>query len=295
MCTADIELLSVSVRPFYLPREFPQIFVTIVYIHPKANAKNAVTTFRKVTQKLQSLSPDSPCFILGDFNDCNLKSISNFYQYVSCPIRLNNTIVFCYGSVKGAYKSVALPPLGSSDHNTILLTPTYKPLLKRGKIVTSEVEMWTDNAVEKLKGALESTDWNVFNNSTTDLDERVDVISSYILYLKDLIIPTKCVKVFPSNKPWLNKAVKDALHRKQNAFLYGDVRDKAEAKKEARYEIKRAKLQYKNRIEEKFHSNDLKAVWDGMKAMTSQDGNKKNRPITIDGFNSNSDFANALN
>ncbi|KAK0136843.1 hypothetical protein N1851_026972 [Merluccius polli] len=184
--------------------------------------------------------------------------MSNFYQYVSCPTRLNKTIDLCYGSVKGAYKSVALPPLGSSDHNTILLTPTYKPLLKRGKIVTREVEMWTDNAVEELKGALESTDWNVFNNSTT-LDERVDVISSYILYLKDLIIPTKCVKVFPNNKPRLNKAVKDALHRKQHAFLCGDVRDKAEAKKEARYEIKRAKLQYKNRIEGKFHSNDLKA------------------------------------
>lgn len=37
ICTANIELLSVSVCPFYLPREFPQLFVTVVYIHPKAN------------------------------------------------------------------------------------------------------------------------------------------------------------------------------------------------------------------------------------------------------------------
>ena len=93
---------------------------------------------------------------------------------------------------------------------------------------------------------------------TTDLDERAEVISSYILYLK------------------------------------GGDGEKAEAKKEARYEIKRAKLQYKSRTEEKCHSNDLKAVWDGMKAMTSQ-GNKKHRSITIDGFDSNSELANALN
>lgn len=33
ICTADIELLSVSVRPFYIPREFPQLFLTVVYIY----------------------------------------------------------------------------------------------------------------------------------------------------------------------------------------------------------------------------------------------------------------------
>ena len=140
--------------------------------------------------------------------------MSNFFQYISCPTGLNKNIALCYGSVKGAYKSVALPPLCSWDHNTILLIPSYKSLLKRGKVATREVEMWSGNAVEELKGALESTDWNAFNNSTSDLDERAEVISSYILYLKDSIIPTKHVKVFPNNsRPWLNKAVKDALLR----------------------------------------------------------------------------------
>jgi hypothetical protein len=33
ICTSDIELLSVSLHPFYLPREFPQIFLTAVYIY----------------------------------------------------------------------------------------------------------------------------------------------------------------------------------------------------------------------------------------------------------------------
>ena len=67
--------------------------------------------------------------------------------------------------------------------------------------------MWTRDVVDELRGALESTDWNVFNNSSTDLDERPGVISSHILYLKDSAIPTKHVKVFSNNKPWLNEAV----------------------------------------------------------------------------------------
>lgn len=61
---------------------------------------------------------------------------------------------------QGCVQVCILASLGSSDHNTILLIPTYKPLLKRGKVATREVEMWTGNAIEELKGALESTDWN---------------------------------------------------------------------------------------------------------------------------------------
>ena len=37
-CTADIEILSVSVRPFYLPREFTNIFIhyliLVVFVGP---------------------------------------------------------------------------------------------------------------------------------------------------------------------------------------------------------------------------------------------------------------------
>lgn len=41
LSTKDLELLSVSIRPFYLPREFLQIFVAVVYVHPNANVNTA--------------------------------------------------------------------------------------------------------------------------------------------------------------------------------------------------------------------------------------------------------------
>lgn len=55
--------------------------------------------------------------------------------------------------------------------------------------------MWTESAIEELRGVLECTDWNNFNDNSADFHERVDVIFSYILHLKDSIVPTKCVKV----------------------------------------------------------------------------------------------------
>lgn len=52
LCTADLELLSVSLRPHYLPQEFLQLFVTLVYIHQKANESIACELVHQVTQRL---------------------------------------------------------------------------------------------------------------------------------------------------------------------------------------------------------------------------------------------------
>ena len=38
LCDRDIELLALSVRPRYLPREFTQVIVIAVYVPPSANA-----------------------------------------------------------------------------------------------------------------------------------------------------------------------------------------------------------------------------------------------------------------
>ena len=64
LCTKDIELLCVSLRPLYLPREFPQIFVMVVYIHPRANADNAseiyVAIYPKTTGNITRRSSADP-------------------------------------------------------------------------------------------------------------------------------------------------------------------------------------------------------------------------------------------
>ena len=77
----------------------------------------------------------------------------------------------CYGSIKGAYKASPRPPLGSSDHNTIYLTPMYRPTLKREKMKTREVKLCSEDAVVKLQGCFDCTDWSVFKDSASDIDE----------------------------------------------------------------------------------------------------------------------------
>ena len=56
-CCADVELLTVALRPFCLPREFRQIFVTVVYIHPRADVRVAAGVIRHAVQKQETQCP----------------------------------------------------------------------------------------------------------------------------------------------------------------------------------------------------------------------------------------------
>ena len=145
LCTKDVELLSLSLQPFYLPREFPQLFFTLVYIHPKANINTATQAMLKMVQRLQGIAPDAPHFILGDFNHCKpAKSFCNFHQYVKCPTSHTKYLDLCFGSVKGAYKSFNRAPLGMSDHSGVYLVPSYISVLKRNKPERSLVPVWSE-------------------------------------------------------------------------------------------------------------------------------------------------------
>ena len=191
-CLEDIEILSVALRPFYLPREFNQIFVTIVYIHPRANYKLAQSKIKETINRLVSSSPDAPCFILGDFNKCKInKTLPTFKQYVTCTTCGDNTLDQCFGNIKDAYKSNRLSKLGRSAHNMVHLLPLYKQKIKREKPQSKTVKIYSKEAVEALNACYDCTNWEVFIESSETLDEATEVISDYVNLCNDLVVPSK--------------------------------------------------------------------------------------------------------
>lgn len=55
VCSPNVELLSLSLRPFYLPRYYGKIFVCVVYIPPSGNAAKAASRIADcVHQQLQN-------------------------------------------------------------------------------------------------------------------------------------------------------------------------------------------------------------------------------------------------
>ena len=77
--------------------------------------------------------------------------------------------------------------------------------MKTAKVSVREVKQWTVDAVIELGGCMECTDWGVFFSPGDDLEQTVTVLSNYVAFCEDIIIPKKPTKSFPYIKPWSTK------------------------------------------------------------------------------------------
>jgi len=276
LCTPNVELLSVSFRPKYLPREFGQVFVVLVYVPPSANDKVAAESIYNHIQKLESISADAPKLILGDFNSCTLKStLPHYQQYVKCHTRNNKTIDLCYGNIKGAYTAVSKPPLGKSDHNTVQLLPSYRQKLKTGSKEMKSVKSWDTDSIETLQGCFECTEWDAFFGDNPDPDEVTDVITCYINFCIDSIIPTKNITIYPNNKPWITKELKHLLNAKKRAFCSGDRMKSKEVQRDIDNKTRLCREEYKDKVEDELRKHNSRTAWKGIQTMIGNDKPKK--------------------
>ncbi|KAG1940176.1 hypothetical protein F2P79_016894 [Pimephales promelas] len=148
VCNPDVELMCLSLRPLYLPREFGNIILCSVYVPPSGNAANAAAHITDCVHQQLLRTPEAAVVILGDFNHCNLElSLPGFSQYVKCGTREDRILDKCYCNVKNAYVSRAKPPLSNSDHNVVHLIPTYRTVLKSCKPHTKTVKVWTSDSI----------------------------------------------------------------------------------------------------------------------------------------------------
>ena len=140
LCTPDIELLTVGMRPCYLPREFTSAIIISVYVPPSADAAVACDVIHSAIAQIQMQHRNAFIVITGDFNHVSLdKTLTTFHQYVDCPTGDYNTLDLLYANAKYAYNPTALHPLGRADHNLDLLTLKYIPLIQRQPVHTTSM------------------------------------------------------------------------------------------------------------------------------------------------------------
>lgn len=283
LCTKDIELLSVNLRPYYMPREIHQICLFIVYIAPSADIKEAGNIIHELVTLTEAKAPDAAKLILGDFNLCCLAEILPVYhQYVSCPTREGACLDLCYGNLEKAYYATALPGLGKSDHNMIRLTPTYQPLLRREKIKKKEVKCWTTDACNILRDCLDCTDWELLIDASSDINDAALAVSGYIHFCEDIIVPKKIVKFYPNNKPWITPELKELLNHKKRLFKSGGSKeDIRSVQKNIKKKILDCKTAYKNKIQSLFN-HDARKAWQGLQIMTGYKPKMQNLTVLDD-------------
>jgi hypothetical protein len=104
LCTLDIELLSVSLRPLYLLREFPQLLGTVLYISPRANVDRAAQHISEVTWRFVYRCTQVHIGLIQSvkFENC----LSTFHQYITCPTWINgvDNVIELYEEVRSVIK-----------------------------------------------------------------------------------------------------------------------------------------------------------------------------------------------
>ncbi len=188
VCTLDLESICLNLRPFYLHKDFRDIFICAVYIPLSGNAFKAASRIADCVHEQVKNEPDASIFVIGDVNRCKLEqAFPGFQQYVKSGTRKNSILDKCC-TIKEAYTARIRPPLLNSDHNTIQLIPTFKYAIKRSKPVSKIISVWQDECTKKLSGCFFSTDWEVlYRDNDTDTISDTIVFVSMILYHKRLL------------------------------------------------------------------------------------------------------------
>ena len=254
--------------------KFGNVLICAVYVPPSGNAARAATRIADCVYQQLQRTPGAPIVVLGDFNHCKLElSLPGFDQYVTCDTRQNRVLDKCYGNIKNAYTAKPLPPLSNSDHNTVQLIPIYKTVFKRGKPQTKTVTVWDKDSIETLKGSFLCTDWDIF--SDLEIDDATEAITDYIHFCADNVVAKKDIVVYPNNKPYITKSVKDCINRKKLAFKNNDRAGLKMVQRELNQRLREARKHHKDIIEQTFMSMDSKKLWDSMKAITNMNTTKK--------------------
>ena len=279
-CTKDYESIIVSLRPFYLPREFSNIFVTVLYIPPDANRETAVHYVRELSTTLSADKPDALQIIMGDMNHCVSqlnKTLRNFEQCVKQNTRGQQLLDTFYCSEKQAYRSFRLSPLANSDHNMLHLMPVYISRLKRTKPVKITKHVLDDSSQEKLNTCFDLTNWDLFvHDCGGDVNALTDVVTDYITFCKELHLITKEITTYPNNKPWITSELRNSILEKHRAYGTECYHDKQQIVKS---QIEQAKTKYKNKVEDLFKTKNSRDAWRGLKVLTGTEKNNKEPAI----------------
>ncbi len=252
-CSPHLEHLSIICCPFYLPREFPAIIATAVYIPPQADTGLALSKLHDEISGYINKHPDAASIIAGDFNKANLRKVMpNFHQHVSCPTRGPNTLDHCYTQFKNAYKARSLPAFGKSD---------------------------------RLQASLDDVDWDMFRASSADVSEFTDVALSFVNMLTDQATETVTIRTFSNQKPWVDRTIRAAVNQRTAAYnaglLSGNMSDYKASCYALRRAVRAAKLRYRERIESHFQLNDSRRMWQGLKTICSS-GNNSSAEVRAD-------------
>ena len=254
----EVESQWFLIKTDRLPRGINTIILGTIYHPPRNDDRCLRVHIFKCLDHLLTVYPNSGILVLGDFNQFrpgNLCGSFKLKKIVKKPTR-ENILDQVYTNLSLYYESTILPPIGSSDHRSILLQPLCNGIPSVPIIRTQRRECKASNK-RALISTLENTNWTPiyrFNSCEKQLEVFQSMISSAI----NFCLPMRSVKTYTRDKPWITPDIKSCIKKRQLAWERNDVeqykiyRNKvAKLCKVARRRFYEDKIRYTNDINPK--------------------------------------------
>lgn len=141
--------------------------------------------------------------------------------------------------------------------------------MQRQKVINRTVRRWSREKEEAIKDCFNTTVWEEIGHSFGDgIDGLCDFFTAYIHFCQDIVAPTKTVRCFPNNRPWITRDLKAPLNEKKRAFREGNREEQKRVQRELKVKIRESKGASRRKLENKLQQNSTKEVWSGMRTIS---------------------------
>ena len=158
-------------------------------------------------------------------------------------------------------------PLGRSDPAMVYLIPTYMLKLKSDKPLRTTVKKWTQEAILSLQGCFDCTDWAMFSEFCANQDEYAQ-LPPMSVPVQTPASPQRLSQSMQMTNPGSQRTSNTNSLQNNDAFKNSDKTQYKASKCEAEKAIRRAKAQYRNKLEKQFSTSNSHAVWQGLQEIT---------------------------
>ena len=175
--------------------------------------------------KALSNHPNSGIIVLGDFNQFkpgNLCSSFKLKNLVTKATRGKSILGQAYSTLSPYYgKADILPPLGLSDHSSVLLKP---PGVSASFAPTTRINKGDCRLANRraLFSSLSAINWTPLYHLHS-CKEQFANFQSTIENKMDIHLPLRQVKLHPTDKPWFTPEIKEAIANRQRAWAKGST------------------------------------------------------------------------
>ena len=138
------------------------------------------------------------------------------HQIIDVPKRDKSILDWCLVNSKGLrFQATQLTPIGSSDHNTVIVKSTLERSGKPSKkIYKRDIR---DSSIRPFGQWIVSYDWSdVF--AIEDCLQKFDRFNEVLSSMVELYFPYKLPKIGNADKPWMSSSLKYYIRKRQLAL-----------------------------------------------------------------------------